>query len=426
MISTAFILVATIALNAVSSFAAPIRVTRRGVVANPEVESIGRRSPQPIAADTVVVPRAEPVVPAPALGRRFPRRVYYEHYAREEASKAADVVARDAGSPSPEVVQARAPAKESTGSPAAKRALVRKRAADRPTGSVKKRSVKKRSANKKRSTKAKRSVKKRSSKTKQPIAISKRSTDKPLVKKSAVPVVTVSKRHSRLSSRSSSPRARSIKNRSTPASVNIERRRHHGKRTSYTIINIHKEENHAAAESQQCGCPTATCKSKLPPAGLPPTGTNGTDTTVPPTVPGAPPTSTGLPVPPVGPNGPVTTDPTTSPLPPTKQAPGGTGAPPVVPPTTPDAKLPPAGMPVVPAGPATPSSSSSAAPITTATPLPTPKKGKFDPTGTGAGAGAPPAAPAPPVARRRVVSKRAKISTTPSRRMSRRNAKRAV
>lgn len=83
--SSALLLV-TVAFSAASSFAAPIRIpVGARDVAPPEVEQLSRRIPQVVSADNLPgVARSEDKL-SEAVGRRFPRRVYYEYYARNAA-----------------------------------------------------------------------------------------------------------------------------------------------------------------------------------------------------------------------------------------------------------------------------------------------------------------------------------------------------
>lgn len=88
---TTAIFFVTAILSAVSSFGAPIQLRSRDV-ASEEPASIGRRVPQAIAADA---PGLKARTPTPrsegsrdeAVIRRFPRRVYYEHYAARSPSE---------------------------------------------------------------------------------------------------------------------------------------------------------------------------------------------------------------------------------------------------------------------------------------------------------------------------------------------------
>lgn len=86
MITPSAILFATVALSAISSLGAPIPKVTRDVV-GPETQPIGRRFPQPIAADSpeLVKKSVENTPSADAIVRRFPRRVYYEFYNKRNA-----------------------------------------------------------------------------------------------------------------------------------------------------------------------------------------------------------------------------------------------------------------------------------------------------------------------------------------------------
>lgn len=85
MITPSAILFATVALSAISSLGAPIPKVTRDVV-GPETQPIGRRFPQPIAADSpeLVKKSVENPPSADAIVRRFPRRVYYEYYNKRD------------------------------------------------------------------------------------------------------------------------------------------------------------------------------------------------------------------------------------------------------------------------------------------------------------------------------------------------------
>lgn len=86
MITTSSILLAIVALSATSSFAAPIRlpVGVRDVAPAPEAAPLGRRFPQAIAADMPGLKARS--IDNPVSSHRFPRRVYYEYYARNAAA----------------------------------------------------------------------------------------------------------------------------------------------------------------------------------------------------------------------------------------------------------------------------------------------------------------------------------------------------
>lgn len=109
MISTTSSALLFLALTAASSLAAPIRIPigARDVAAAPAVEQLVRRIPQAIAPVTVE-PRSEE---KDKVVRRFPRRIYYEHYARNVAAGsnvASEDITRRAPVPETPVVEVEA------------------------------------------------------------------------------------------------------------------------------------------------------------------------------------------------------------------------------------------------------------------------------------------------------------------------------
>lgn len=99
MITTPALVFATVALSAVCSFGAPIKVRRDGS----DVQQIGRRLPQPAVEDSPALVKKEVIDTPPlvkkevvdtpladAIARRFPRRVYYEYYSKRETPEVAE------------------------------------------------------------------------------------------------------------------------------------------------------------------------------------------------------------------------------------------------------------------------------------------------------------------------------------------------
>ncbi|KAJ7589841.1 hypothetical protein C8J56DRAFT_1025177 [Mycena floridula] len=104
MISTTSSALLFLALTAASSLAAPIRIPigARDVAAAPAVEQLVRRIAQ--AIPVAVEPRKDA---EPDVSRRFPRRIYYEHYARNVATAASEDITARAPVPETPVVEAR-------------------------------------------------------------------------------------------------------------------------------------------------------------------------------------------------------------------------------------------------------------------------------------------------------------------------------
>jgi len=104
MISTTSSALLFLALTAASSLAAPIRlpIGARDVAAAPAVEQLVRRIPQ--AIPVAVEPRKDA---EPEVVRRFPRRIYYEHYARNVVAAASEDITARAPAPETPVVEGR-------------------------------------------------------------------------------------------------------------------------------------------------------------------------------------------------------------------------------------------------------------------------------------------------------------------------------